>query len=112
MIPRLEIHKNSSHITKHIDNFNYFILLFFSHRFQTLELVTKFDTGKKRINCLARALENMWLGCQDCIQIRNERTGDLVNAINGICTCTMAALPNCVWVSGDRQILIFDAVVR
>jgi len=75
----------------------------------TMELISGFDTNKKRINCITRCGENMWLGTGDCIQIRNERTGDLVAEIPDAPTHNICCFGNNVWVGGDGAMLCYNS---
>merc|ERR1712137_215011 len=83
--------------------------LFKIWRCKDMSTICKCDTRKKRTNYLARCENKMWLGFDDCIQVRNEETGDLIEEIpENPAYCMSVSDKGKVWIVSVHSLLVID----
>eukprot|EP00005_Dracoamoeba_jomungandri_P010167 CAMPEP_0174269994 /NCGR_PEP_ID=MMETSP0439-20130205/42902_1 /TAXON_ID=0 /ORGANISM="Stereomyxa ramosa, Strain Chinc5" /LENGTH=347 /DNA_ID=CAMNT_0015359047 /DNA_START=297 /DNA_END=1337 /DNA_ORIENTATION=+ len=74
----------------------------------SMEFKMSVETRESRGLCMCAIGNNVWVGFQDCVEVRNAENGELQKVIEWYGYCILHHYTTGVWIGGEQKIQIYD----
>ena len=69
-----------------------------------MELIQAVSTTRRRVNGMVRSGQQIWLGFEDAVEVRDETTGDILHEFD-MPAFHLSAIRDTVWVVSNDNLL-------